>query len=149
MSSREQIHPPPWCCWEMVKKCQNFTYWYFDENSKNMIIHRKTSKWKNFGKKCTYGDFDKNFQKFAGCLRVKIKVWIKLGKILLLAYVRRSINGKLIGKLWLHERYPILFSEFQLGENSGRNWYSVKSHGSDYWCGWWSYYLNGICKKRE
>ena len=69
--------PPPWCCWEMVKKCQNFTYWYFDENSKNMIIHRKTSKWKNFGKKCTYGDFDKNFQKFVGCLRVKKHAWKK------------------------------------------------------------------------
>ena len=55
----------------MVKKCQNYTYGYFDENSKNMIINRKTSKWKNFGKKRTYGDFDKNVQKLAGCLRVK------------------------------------------------------------------------------
>ena len=36
-----------------------------------MIINRKTSKWKIFRKKRTYGDFDENFQKFAGRLRVK------------------------------------------------------------------------------
>ena len=63
--------PPHQCCWENVKKCQNFTYGYFDENSKNMIINRKTSKWKIFRKKRTYRDFDKNFQKFANHLRVK------------------------------------------------------------------------------
>ena len=63
--------PPTQCCWEHVKKCQNFTYGYFDENSKNMIINRKTSKWKIFRKKRTYGDFDENFQKFASHLRVK------------------------------------------------------------------------------
>ena len=34
--------PPPQCCWENVKKCQNFTYWYFDKNSKNTIINRET-----------------------------------------------------------------------------------------------------------
>ena len=30
------------CCWENVKKCQNFTHGYFDKNSKNTIINRET-----------------------------------------------------------------------------------------------------------
>ena len=34
-------HSLSWC-WENVKKCQNFTYGYFDKNSKNMIINRET-----------------------------------------------------------------------------------------------------------
>ena len=34
--------PLPQCCWENVKKCQNFTYEYFDKNSKNTIINRET-----------------------------------------------------------------------------------------------------------
>ena len=62
--------PPPSCCWENVKKCQNFTYGYFDKNSKNTIINRETVFTKIFEKTRTYGDFDENFQKFAGRLRV-------------------------------------------------------------------------------
>ena len=62
---------PPQCCWENVKKCQNFTYGYFDKNSKNTIINRETVFTKIFEKTRTYGDFDENFQKLAGRLRVK------------------------------------------------------------------------------
>ena len=69
---RGQIDPPPQCCWENEKKCQNFTYGYFDKNSKNTIINRKTVFTKIFEKTRTYGDFDENFQKFAGRLRVKM-----------------------------------------------------------------------------
>ena len=64
--------PLPQCCWENVKKCQNFTYGYFDKNSKNTIINRETVFTKIFEKTRTYGDFDENFQKCAGRLRVKI-----------------------------------------------------------------------------
>ena len=39
-----------------------------------MISNRKTSKWKVFGKKRTYEDFDETFQKLAGRLRVKPQV---------------------------------------------------------------------------
>ena len=65
------LPPLPQCCWENVKKCQNFTYGYFDKNSKNTIINRETVFTKIFEKTRTYGDFDENFQKFAGHLRVK------------------------------------------------------------------------------
>ena len=51
-----------------------------------MIINRKTSKWKNFGKKRTYGDFDKNFQKFTDRLRVKAQTGLD---------VRWSFSAKL------------------------------------------------------
>merc|ERR1711951_268998 len=72
MSSREQIDLLPLsCCCENVKKCQNFTYGYFDKNSKNTIINREAVFTKIFEKTRTYGDFDENFQKFAGRLRVK------------------------------------------------------------------------------
>ena len=64
--------PLPQCCWENVKKCQNFTYGYFDKNSKNTIINRETVFTKIFEKTRTYGDFDENFQKFAGHLRDKL-----------------------------------------------------------------------------
>ena len=67
---REQIYPPLQCCWENVKKCQNFTYGNFDKNSKNTIINRETVFTKIFEKTRTYWDFDENFQKFAGRLRV-------------------------------------------------------------------------------
>ena len=63
--------PPLSCCWENVKKCQNFTYGYFVKNSKNTIINRETVFTKIFEKTRTYRDFDENFQKFAGRLRVK------------------------------------------------------------------------------
>ena len=68
---REQIDPPLSCCWENVKKCQNFTYGYFDENSKNRIINRETFFCKIFEKTRTYGKFDENIQKLAHRLRVK------------------------------------------------------------------------------
>ena len=63
--------PLPQCCWENVKKCQSFTYGYFDKNSKNTIINRETVFTKIFEKTRTYRDVDENFQKFAGRLRVK------------------------------------------------------------------------------
>ena len=56
---------PHQCCWENVKKCQNFTYWYFDKNSKNTIINRETVFTKIFEKTRTYGDFDETFHKLA------------------------------------------------------------------------------------
>ena len=62
---------PLQCCWENVKKCQNFTYGNFDKNSKNTIINRETVFTKIFEKTRTYGDFDETFQKFAGHLRIK------------------------------------------------------------------------------
>ena len=65
--------PPLSCCWENVKKCQNFTYGYFVKNSKNTIINRETVFTKIFEKTRTYRDFDEYFQKFAGRLRVKAK----------------------------------------------------------------------------
>ena len=68
--------PPPQCCWENVKKCQNFTYGYFDKNSKNTIINRETVFTKIFEKTRTYGDFDEKFQQFAGRLRVKSGIFI-------------------------------------------------------------------------
>ena len=74
--------PPLQCCWENVKKCQNFTYGYFDKNSKNTIINRETVFTKIFEKTRTYGDFDENFQKFAGRLRVKSKNLVKNGPAL-------------------------------------------------------------------
>ena len=69
--------PPLSCCWENVKKCQNFTYGYFVKNSKNTIINRETVFTKIFEKTRTYGDFDENFSKFAGGLGVKrpANVW--------------------------------------------------------------------------
>ena len=58
-------HPPPSSCrWENVKKCQNFTYWFFDKNSKighytQKMIFSKFSKkmylwgfWRKFPKIC-------------------------------------------------------------------------------------------------
>ena len=65
------LPPPLQRCWENVKKCQNFTYGNFDKNSKNTIINRETVFTKIFKKTRTYWDFDENFQKFAGHLRVK------------------------------------------------------------------------------
>ena len=56
--------PPSSCCWENVKKCQNFTYWFFDKNSKILhytekMIFSKFSKktyiwwfWRKFPKIC-------------------------------------------------------------------------------------------------
>ena len=38
------LPPPLQCCWENVKKCQNFTYGNFDKNSKNTIINGEKSK---------------------------------------------------------------------------------------------------------
>ena len=69
---RGQIDPPQSCCWENVKKCQNFTYGYFVKNSKNTIINRETVFTKIFEKTRTYWDFDENFQKCACRLRVKM-----------------------------------------------------------------------------
>ena len=71
---REQIYPPPQCCWENVKKCQNFTYGYFDKKMKHTIINCETVFTKIFEKTRTYGDFDEHFQKFARHLRVKVYV---------------------------------------------------------------------------
>ena len=65
------LPPPLQCCWENVKKCQNFTYGNFDKNSKNTIINRETVFTKIFEKTRTYGGFDETFQKLAGRLRVK------------------------------------------------------------------------------
>ena len=59
------------CCWENVKKYQNFTFGYFVKNSKNTIINRETVFTKFFQKTRTYEDFDENFQKFSGRLKVK------------------------------------------------------------------------------
>ena len=64
--------PPLSCCWENVKKCQNFTYWYFVKNSKNTIINRETIFNKIFEKTLTYGDLDETFQKVGGRLRVNV-----------------------------------------------------------------------------
>ena len=66
-----KLTPPLSCCWENVKKCQNFTYGYFVKNSKNTIINRETVFTKIFEKTHTYGDSGENFQKCAGRLRVK------------------------------------------------------------------------------
>ena len=87
---REQIDPPLSCCWENVKKCQNFTYGYFDKNSKNTIINRETVFTKIFEKTRTYGDFDENFQKFAG----------RLGGSASLAEASQSVESYIHEKIW-------------------------------------------------
>ena len=79
--------PPSSCCWENVKKCQNFTYGYFDKNSKNTIINRETVFTKIFEKTRTYGEFDENFQTFARHLRVKGGVWGNFFRFTLKAFI--------------------------------------------------------------
>ena len=54
--------PPLQCCWENVKKCQNFTYGNFDKNSKNTIINRETVFTKIFEKHVPMGILTKIFK---------------------------------------------------------------------------------------
>ena len=52
----------------------------FSTKTRKSVITRRKWFFQNFRKKCTYGDFDENFQKFARCLGVK--VWVTLSEIL-------------------------------------------------------------------
>ena len=80
--------PPLSCCWENVKKYQNFTYVYFVKNSKNTIINRETIFTKICKKTRTYVDFDESFQTFAG----RLTAVFFLEWIILFALLRNSLR---------------------------------------------------------
>ena len=53
------------------QKVSKFCLLVFRQKLENRPLHAENDFFKIFGKKCTYGDFDENFSKFARCLGVK------------------------------------------------------------------------------
>ena len=69
---------PPHSVAEKTSKSVKILPIGFSTKTRKSVITRRKWFFQNFRKKCTYGDFDENFQKFAGCLGVKN--WQKLPK---------------------------------------------------------------------
>ena len=61
-------HPPPSCCWENVKKCQTFTYWFFDKNSK-ILHYTEKMIFSKFSKKIYIWGFWRKFPKICRMFR--------------------------------------------------------------------------------
>ena len=68
---RCQLHPP-YSVAEKTSKSVKILPIGFSTKTRKSVITRRKWFFQNFRKKCTYGDFDENFSKFAGCLGVNL-----------------------------------------------------------------------------
>ena len=66
-----RVTPPPHSVAEKTSKSVKILSIGFSTKTRKSVITRRKWFFQNFRKKCTYGDFDENFSKFAGCLGVK------------------------------------------------------------------------------
>ena len=80
-----QTHTPhPLSVAEKTSKSVKILPIGFSTKTQKSVITRRKWFFQNFRKKCTYGDFDENFSKFARCLGVKFlegrKLWFLLAQ---------------------------------------------------------------------
>ena len=66
-----RVTPLPHSVAEKTSKSVKILPIGFSTKTRKSVITRRKWFFQNFRKKCTYGDFDENFSKFAGCLGVK------------------------------------------------------------------------------
>ena len=86
------------------------------------------------------------FSRFHGS-RPKCKYWTNLFGGLCNTFNKRKWSRQTMDGFMHDTQLP--FQNLSQEKIQDETFYSAKSHGSDYWCGWWSYYLNDqrICKK--
>ena len=72
-----RVTPPPHSVAEKTSKSVKILHIVFSTKTRKSVITRRKWFFQNFRKKCTYGDFDENFQTFAGRLGVMWLKWLQ------------------------------------------------------------------------